>query len=494
MTALKPTRSQPLRPRDARSRDQLADRVLDRLRKFIEDRGMTGKHGRREFAEFEKELHERLMEAEREIVGAVMAASDVDADAIEINGRTHRRVLRSAETYMTGAGPVRVERWLYKDRADPAAHAVAAMDLKLGIVEGFWTPGAAEQAAWVVAQMTPQKGEELFERIGNMNPSKSSLDRLPKAVSERWEEDRWLYEDVLRKALVIPEGTRSILVSLDGVLAPIDGGRRAAEVRDEAAAEGRLSKGPAGYREVGCAAIGFCDDKGDIISAIRFGRAPESKKLSLKDTLSKDVAHLLSLAPDVRLVKIADAGSDNWSYLATLPEGPEILDFFHAIEHLSAALSDVYGDGTLETRNEFERLRGQLLHEAKGVDKVIRALSKLHREHPRRSRVEAELEYFRKNKARMQYAKWRSEGLPIGSGLVEASCKTLVAQRLKLSGMRWASRGAQAILTMRGWDQSERFDLAWALVAATYECEVHVLANIVELKPPPAKKPSRHRR
>src|SRR5690606_18121434 len=122
------------------------------------------------------------------------------------------------------------------------------------------------------------------------------------------------------------EGTRSILVSLDGVLAPIDGGRRAAEVRDEAAAEGRLSKGPAGYREVGCAAIGFCDDKGDIISAIRFGRAPESKKLSLKDTLSKDVAHLLSLAPDVRLVKIADAGSDNWSYLATLPEGPEILD------------------------------------------------------------------------------------------------------------------------------------------------------------------------
>lgn len=58
------------------------------------------------------------------------------------------------------------------------------------------------------------------------------------------------------------------------------------------------------------------------------------------------------------------------------------------------------------------------------------------------------------------------------------SRRTLVAQRLKLGGMRWGTYGAQAILTMRGWDQSDRFDQAWALVAATYHREVHVLANV----------------
>ena len=84
---------------------------------------MAGKTGARDFYDFEKELHARLMEAEREIVGTVMAASDVDADAIEIAGRVHRRVLRSAQTYMTAAGPVAVERWLYKHRRDPTAHA-----------------------------------------------------------------------------------------------------------------------------------------------------------------------------------------------------------------------------------------------------------------------------------------------------------------------------------------------------------------------------------
>ncbi len=76
----------------------------------------------------------------------------------------------------------------------------------------------------------------------------------------------------------------------------------------------------------------------------------------------------------------------------------------------------------------------------------------------------------------------------IGSGLVEAACKTLVAQRLKLSGMRWGSKGAQAIRTMRGWDQSERFDEAWALVAATYQRDVHVLANVVDITPQPPRK------
>ncbi|MBE7453353.1 MAG: hypothetical protein HS111_32145 [Kofleriaceae bacterium] len=87
------------------------------------------------------------MEAEREIVGDVMAASDVDADAIEIDGVTCRRVLKSAETYMTAAGAVRGALAL-QDRRNPEAHAIAAMDKRPGIVADFWTPRAAEQASW----------------------------------------------------------------------------------------------------------------------------------------------------------------------------------------------------------------------------------------------------------------------------------------------------------------------------------------------------------
>lgn len=477
--------------RASESRGAFYDRVLDGVRKFLEAHAMRGKTGAREFYDFEKELHQRLMEAEREVVGAVMAASDVDADAIEIEGVVHRRVLKGAETYMTAAGEVRVERWLYKDRRNPEAHAIAAMDRRLGIVEGMWTPRAAEQAAWVVTQMTPQKAEDLFERVGNMDPSKSSLDRLPKALSDRWEPAREANEQVLREAILIPEGTRTVAVSIDGVLAPVDGGASPTAVRAEAAAVGRVSKGPAGYREVGCATISFCDDKGDLISAVRMGRSPEHKKATLKETLAKDLSHVLALRPDLKLCKIADAGNDNWEYLDTLPAGPQILDFFHATEHLSDAVAAAYGDGTRETRHTFERLRDRLLLEDEGAKAVIDAVARLKRRFPRREKIGQVLAYLRKNRHRMNYARWKREGYMIGSGVVEAACKTLVAQRLKLSGMRWGERGAQAILTMRGWDQSERFDQGWALVAATYHTEVHVLANIIDITPKPDRKPRR---
>src|SRR5690606_15851729 len=132
-------------------------------------------------------------------------------------------------------------------------------------------------------------------------------------------------------------------------------------LRADAEAKGRLCKGPVGYREIGCATLAFCDAKGDLISAIRFGRGPESKKLTLKETLRKDLEHILAQHPHLRLAKITDAGGDNWEYLATLPEGPEILDFFHATEHLAAAIAAVHGDGTLATRHKFEFLRERLL-------------------------------------------------------------------------------------------------------------------------------------
>jgi hypothetical protein len=469
------------------SRTAFHDRVLDAVRAFLQDHAMAGKTGAREFNEFEKALHERMLDAERDILADVMGASDVDADAIEIEGKVHRRVLRSKQTYMTAAGEVQVERWLYKDRSDPTSHALAALDFRLGIVEGFWTQRAASQASWVVTQMTPGQGAKLFGRVGNMAPSKSSLDRLPKALGEQWEADREGHEQVLREALVIPEQAASVAVSIDGVLAPIDGATSPTAVRAEAAAQGRLSKGPAGYREVGCATLAFCDAKGDLLAAVRFGRGPEPKKLTLKDTLRRDLAHVLAARPELKVAKIADAGGDNWEYLETLPKGPQILDFFHASEHLGDAIAAVHGDGTFATRHKFEFLRERLLMENEGAAAVIAALAYLRKKHPRVAKIKTVLSYFRKNKKRMQYAKWKREGFMIGSGVVEAACKTLVAQRLKLSGMRWGTHGAQAVLTMRGWDQSDRFDAAWARVAAAYERDVHVLANIVDITPKPAR-------
>lgn len=464
---------------------------LESLRAFLDTLHVKKKAGPKAFAEFERELHERMTMLERDIVASEMKQLDVDAEAVIIDGRTHRRVLRQSQTYMTSAGEVVVERTLYKDRSDDEGRCVSPMELTMGVVGGFWTPRAAQQALWVVAQMTPKKAAELFARVGNMDPSKSSLDRLPKLVSERWEADRSQFEQVLRDGLQIPDGTVSIAVSIDGVYAPMED-FDVTQRRAEAANEGRMTKGPLGYREVGCATVSFCDQAGELLGAIRMARSPESKKITLKEIVAAEVGAILRMRPELRLLKLADGVVDNWTFLSQeLPPGEELIDYFHAAEHVHEAVAQVYGDTSLETQYRASKLRHVLRDEPDGVDKVIRAIKHLASKHPSKHLVRRALIYFRTNRGRMHYADLRAKGFPIGSGVVEAACKTLVTQRLKLSGMRWSTAGAQAILTPRGWDQSERFDEAWALIAATFHADVIVLGNVIAFKPERLKPASR---
>jgi len=452
---------------------------IDRLMAFVKDR--RSQPLTEDFEKFERDLHAQIMAVERDIVAEELAKADVDRGSVQIEGTLYRRVLRSTQTYQTAAGPVHVERTLYKDRTDPEMPSMCVVDARTGIVAGRWTPLAAKQATWMVSQMTPQLAEEAFERLGNMAPSKSSLDRLPKELSARWECDREAFEETLRESLQIPEGTATVAVSLDGVLAPMKDADPVG-TRRRAAAEGKLTKGPAGYREVGCATLSFCDVDGELLGAIRMARMPEAHKATLKKSLLAELMVVLKRQPGLRVAKVADGAKDNWTYLhEQVPEGPEVVDFYHAAEHLNGALGVAYGDGTLQARRRFNDLRHVLRRETSGVDKVIAALAHLRRKHPRAKRIATELEYFRNNRHRMHYAELAEQGIPIGSGVVEAACKTLVAQRLKCSGMRWGEDGGQAILTVRGWTQSDRFDEAWALLAATYRMQVITLDNLVDI-------------
>ena len=81
----------------------------------------------------------------------------------------------------------------------------------------------------------------------------------------------------------------------------------------------------------------------------------------------------------------------------------------------------------------------------------------------------------------MRYAEVAAENLPIGSGVVEAACKTLVTQRMKRSGMQWREEGGQAILTLRALAQSYCFDRAWTILLETYTADVSLPDNIVPL-------------
>jgi hypothetical protein len=434
-----------------------------------------------DYESFENELREVFAAAESEVLARELSRFDLDIPMVLIDGKAYRQVLREEKTYMSAAGPVAVERSLYRSRNDEKS--LCPMELRAGVVEKFWTPRAAKLGLWTIAHMTPKEAEELFARLGGMAPSQSSLDRLPKQVGQNWEDNRLQFEEVLRSSESVPTGAVLMAASLDGVRLPMkDGGRAATRARQEA--EGKQTKGPAGYRDASCATVSFYDQEGKRLLTRRFGRMPESKKVTLKQMLTDEVLAALEQRPDLRLVKVADGAQDNWTYLlSSLPEGPAVLDFYHATEHLNAALVAAYGETNPKRRSQYDKLRAVLLEDRRGAEKVIRSLVYLRNRFPRRKKIAQELGFFRRNRHKMYYANFRALNLPIGSGVTEASCKTLVTQRMKRSGMSWASDGGgQSILTFRSHAQSDRFDRAWHLVAATYRREVTLPDNVIPLR------------
>jgi hypothetical protein len=451
---------------------------MDELQAFLRQRRQAPELAW-DFEAFEQTLHRLFVAAEREALGQELARFDLDVPQVEIAGARYHRVLRCETTYTSAAGPVRVERSLY--RSAGGGRAMCPLELRAGIMAGCWTPQAAKPATWATAHLTPQEGEELFALLGNMTPSKSALDRLPKGLSGHWESRRPQFEATLRQQETIPPEAVSMAVSLDGVMAPMKDGQRQGK-RQAAVAQGKSPSGPAGYQEVGCATVSYYDREGQRLLTRRMARMPEPHKATLKSQVTAEVMRALLERPELKVVKVADGAPDNWSYLGdTLPFGHEVLDFYHAAEHLGAALGAVYGEETACYRERLETLSETLRDDPQGVDKVIGALCRLRARYPRRKALHQAVSYFREHRHRMGYAALRAQHLPIGSGVVEAACKTLVSQRLKRSGMRWRQAGGQAILTFRALCQSERFDRAWPLLTETYKRSVRLPHNVIAL-------------
>jgi hypothetical protein len=450
-------------------------RLQRRISELMEDKGLQS-----DFERFEREVHAAFCEAEREVTAEGLQRQDIDLPYVVIDGKVHHRVLRSAKRYMGASGPVAVMRTLY--RASRGERAVAALERRAGLIEGQWTALAARQGAMLVTHLPPQEAETVLGELGNMRPSKSSLDRLPKALSARWEAGRERFEASLRKRLEVPEQACTVSVSLDGVMVPMIEGERAGK-RQQARDCGKRTQGPAGYQEAGCGTLSFFDAAGERLETLRMARMPEAKKATLKAMLAAELRGVLAKRPDLHLVKLADGAKDNWTFLSgDLPEGVELIDFYHAAEQLKDAFDAAYGENSPKALAPFEKYRHLLRHDLEGVGKVVRALAYLRRKHSRRQRIAQVLRYFRRNRARMGYAAAAAQNLPIGSGVVEAACKTLVGQRMKRSGMRWRNSGGQAILTLRGLVQSHRFGHGWRSLSQTYSAEVCAPENVVPLQ------------
>jgi hypothetical protein len=161
---------------------------------------------------------------------------------------------------------------------------------------------------------------------------------------------------------------------------------------------------------------------------------------------------------------IADGAAWLWKLQeAYFGSATPILDWYHLAEHVHKAANEVYGPGSPEAQQWAKRVKDELWE-----GRVSNALTLARQEHAKarspgkREALQELMTYLENNQQHMDYSRYRELGLPIGSGQVEAQCKTLVGARCKQAGMRnWTYSGAEAVLRLRAARQDGNFDRLW---------------------------------
>ena len=181
------------------------------------------------------------------------------------------------------------------------------------------------------------------------------------------------------------------------------------------------------WREAMTGSISLYDKHGERLHTIYVGAAPEYGKETFFNRMMREIDHVKSLYPRAHFVGIADGAKSNWDFL-----GPhideQVLDFYHASQYLARAAAAI-----CKHEQEREQWLDEQCHNLK-----------------------------HKHLHQMHYARYVENAIPIGSGVTEAACKTLVKQRLCSSGMRWTPQGAQIILSLRALALTEtRWEQFW---------------------------------
>ena len=164
--------------------------------------------------------------------------------------------------------------------------------------------------------------------------------RLSGVAGQRLEECSTEVVDELRKQEELPKNASMVQVGLDGVMMCMNAEKNGNEVIEKE-----------GWREASCGTVTPRDDDGNRLQSRYIGRLPEGKKESLKTQIRQELNHLRSQNPDLKLVVIADGAKDNWTFSKSLNPDVEVLDFWHAAEHLKVAADAAFGFDEMAKKN-----------------------------------------------------------------------------------------------------------------------------------------------
>lgn len=414
--------------------------------------------------ELEKDLEQRLREIGRQILEMVLNRLEPEDPERLPTGFAYQQQEYSRKQEKsnnrggvgTCFGTINLRRFLcepLQEAREDGQRSFAPLELQLGIVAGNATPALAERVAFLAVGHTQQEVLRRLAKDHGVAWSVEVLRKVTAAVSAGMAEhlhqaQKGQLLEWLRQADG-SKGRRAIVLAVgrDGIMLPIRGEKT--------------------YKEGAVATIAVYDRRGRRLGTVYLGQMPEAYQTTLSGQLTRLLNEVLGEWSGCwpRLVYVTDAGYHPTQYFDEVldslddPRHPgrrltwtRIVDFYHACEYLAKMTRALFGEAKAG-HAWLKRMTHWLKHEWRAVFRILHSAAKLR---SLRTLSAADKEAYRSaynyldtHQEAMDYCEYRRQGLPIGSGVTEAACKTVFTQRFKESGMTWKLEGGHTILVLR---------------------------------------------
>ncbi len=333
------------------------------------------------------------------------------------------------------------------------------LDEQLGVQETHWSEAIAQQAVWLYGQVEDDLAEQILQKIGGLSISDTSIWRQ----AQKWGEQIRLHETVQASvASALPQrgqvvrgmvpSDKRMGAAMDGAMINIrEEGWKELKVGDVFEVEMRSEIDAETQEPVQQAHAVHNSYTAVLGGPERFGRALWAEACRREFPEASDS------------VVIGDGAPWIWNLTHEHFSGSrQVVDWYHAKEHLYKAAHWAFGEGTA-TAIRWAKAMEKPLYQGRAwrIAEELKTLARQHRRVGKALRQEAG--YFESNQRRMQYLEMREEGYPIGSGMVESGCKQFRA-RFTGAGMRWNRTCAERIIPTRAAILSKRFDQIWKSV------------------------------
>jgi hypothetical protein len=368
-----------------------------------------------------------------------------------------------------------ISRSLYQ--SDSGGSAYLPLDVKWGMQDEYATPAVQECVLFGMAHLTAKEVERFLFKSSMFHPSEQAIKNMVNKSGTFIEAHIDELNEAIRVEETIPQETQVVVASMDGANVLLrEAGKKSGRPK-ERPGEDRQEEAAASYKNAMVGSISFYkmevieeEVKPVRLSSQYIARMPESCFPTFKQQFEAELDELEKGADAaVKKVLLNDGHRVIWNYIDNnerFDDYEKLVDFYHASEHLSKAAEAIFGKKSKTGDGWYHKWYDKLRNEDHATKAVLRSMDyyakTLKIPKTRLKDLEKEQTFFRRNHHRMNYADFLRRGLPIGSGPVEAACKSVVKNRMCRSGMRWSRKGGQKILNLRVFAKADRWEKFWS--------------------------------